>query len=192
MGPFCFAGVRGVGLAPKYIMELGPKRRITAWIKMVAILSLAIAFYPFGPTLVRLFWHATHSRTIDYASGCISVPNGWFAYQGRNGPVLVKIEAVFARRMWDLGFVTFETPGLPVPYERYRDSLKVRQSTEIVSEGGLEAVCTDWDEDGRAFTNSCNVRNKFAVSFTGPLRFRDDYRNLVRGIIACSAVPRKQ
>ena len=146
----------------------------------------AIAFYPFGPRLVRLVWQATHDRNVSYGGACIPVPSQWFAYRTRNGPILVRAEAVFARNMFDLGYAQFSTTDGAVPFDKYKEALKSKANSEVLSRDGVEVACSDWYESPGRLVNSCLVKDKMNIAFAGPMRFRNDFRDLVHSITTCS------
>lgn len=158
-------------------------RRVTE----ITIIVLAITFYPFGPGIARLVWRTTHDRTVTYEGACITVPSQWFAYRTRTGPVLVRAEAVFARNMFDLGYAQVSATDGAVPFDKYKEALKAKANSEIFSQDGVKVACSDWYESPDRFVNSCVVKDKINVTFAGPVRFRNDFRDLVHTITDCSA-----
>ena len=146
---------------------------------------LGIAFYPFGPKLVRLAWHATHQANISYAGARVPIPREWFVYHSRDKLIVVRAEAIFARNMFDIGYAYLNPPDLIVLFETYKESLRRRKNSKVFSHGGLEFACTDWDEPPTGFVNSCLVQDKFDINFAGQDRYRPDFSNLVHGMTAC-------
>ena len=152
----------------------------------IAIILLTITFYPFGPRLVRLVWRATHDKSISYAGACIPVQSQWFTYQTHAGPILVRVESVFARNMFDLGYAQVSAADEAISFDKYREGIKTKANSEVFSHDGVEVVCSDWYESSERFVNSCFVRGKMNITFSGPTKFRNDFRDLVHTITACS------
>ena len=142
-------------------------------------------FYPFGPKLLRIAWHAAHQANISYAGVCVPIPGEWFVYHSHSKLIIIKAEAVFARNMFDIGYAYIDPPKVIVPFEKYKESLRHRENSEVFSNGGLEFACTDWDEPPTGFVNSCVVQDKVEINFAGSDRYRPDFRDLVHGMTAC-------
>lgn len=170
----------------------GPMTRgvaVLGWARVVqaTIIVLGVACYPFGPRVLRLAWHATHRANVSYAGVCVPIPGEWFVYHSHSKLIIIKAEAVLARNMLDIGYVYIDAPVVIVPFEKYKETLRRRENSEVFSHGGLEFACTDWDEPPSGFVNSCLVQDKMDINFAGPRRYLPDFRDLVHGMTACPA-----